>query len=124
MKRLFILAMILVLPMAAHAEGHMDVIQVSLKDGCTVAQYTAIAHDFNKDWGKKHGYKAEVLVPLQNEELTSIFWVGRTANAAAFGAAWDAWRDALPDAKSTAAKLQARLDACSTNSSRSGYDVY
>ena len=124
MRILLTIAIMFALPMAAHGAGHMDVIQVSLKDGCTVAQYAAIAQDFNKDWGKKHGYKAEVVVPIQSEELVSIFWVGRSANAAAFGAAWDAWRDALPDAKSTAAKLQARFDACSTNTSRNGYDVY
>jgi hypothetical protein len=123
MKQLLALALVM-LPLAAFAEGHMDVIQVDLKDGCTPAQYAAIAHDFNRDWGKDHGYHTEVLVPLQSQDLTSVFWIGRTADATAFGAAWDAWRDALPNAGSTAAKLQARFDACSTNASRRSYDVY
>ncbi len=123
MKRLLVLALF-VLPVAAHAEGHMDVIQVTLMEGCTAAQYAAIAHDFNESWGKDHGYMAEVLVPLQSQDLESVFWIGRTANAAAFGAAWDAWRDALPNAQSTAAQLQARFDECSTNTSRRSYDVY
>jgi len=53
-----------------------------------------------------------------------MFWVGRSANAAAFGKAWDTWRDALAKADSVPAKLNARLAACSTNVSRSGFDSY
>lgn len=122
MKMILSLAL-LFLPLAAHAD-HMDVIQVTLKDGCTPAQYAAIANDFNKTWGKDHGYKTEIAVPLQSQDLNSVFWIGRSASAAAFGAAWDAWRDALPDASTTAAKLQARFDKCSTNDSRRSYDLY
>ena len=122
MKKLLALAL-LVIPCAASAD-HLDVIQTKLKAGCAPAKWIQIVHDFNEQWGKDHGYKAEALVPLQAQDLVSVFWVGRSENAAAFGAAWDAWRDALPDAKSTAAKLQARFDACSTNEARSSYDVY
>ena len=122
MKKVWILASFL-LPMAANAEGHMDVIQADLQEGCTAAQYAAIAADFNESWGKEHGYTAEILAPLQSQDLTSVFWIGRTANAAAFGAAWDAWRDALPDASSVAAKLQARFDECVVNTSRRSYDI-
>jgi len=63
-------------------------------------------------------------VPIQNDDLVSIFWVGRAASAAAFGAAWDAWRDALPDSGSVAAKLWARIQKCSVNQSRSSYDIH
>lgn len=123
MKRLLALAL-LVLPTAAYSAGHMDVIQVSLKEGCTVQKYTQLASDFNQSWGKAHGYMTEILVPLQSQDLTSVFWVGRTADAAAFGAAWDAWRDELTEEKSTAAKLQARIDECSANIARRSYDIY
>jgi len=123
MKRLLALAL-LVLPTAAYSDGHMDVIQVSLKEGCTVQKYAQIASDFNQGWGKAHGYRTEILVPLQSQDLTSVFWVGRSADAAAFGAAWDAWRDELTKEKSTAAKLQARLDECSANGARRSYDIY
>jgi hypothetical protein len=123
MKKL--LALILfALPVSAQAGGHMDVIQVTLNEGCSVAQYVAIAHDFNESFGKAHGYHTEILAPLQSQDLTAVFWVGRSASAAAFGAAWDAWRDALPDASSVPAKLQARFDKCSTNQSRRSYDIY
>ena len=122
MKKLLAL-LLFAAPMSAQAE-HLDVIQVTLKDGCSVAQYAAIAKDFNETFGKEHGYSAEVAAPLQSQDLTSVFWLGRSANAAAFGAAWDAWRDAQADASSIPAKLQARFDKCSTNDSRRSYDTY
>ena len=122
MKSLLIAALVLG-PLSASAD-HLDVIQVKLKDGCTSNQYVEIAKDFNENWGKNYGYHAEIAVPVQNDELVSIFWLGRSANTEAFGKAWDAWRDQLADPKSLASKLQARLDNCSVNESRSGFDLY
>ena len=121
MKKLLALLLFAV-PMSAQA-GHMDVIQVTLKDGCTAVQYAAIAKDFNETFGAEHGYSAEIAVPLQSQDLNSVFWLGRSANAAAFGAAWDAWRDGQADPSSVPAKLQARFDKCSTNDARRGYDT-
>ncbi len=122
MRSLLIAALVLV-PLAASSD-HLDVIQVKLTDGCTLEKYVAIATDFNEQWGKNYGYRAEVAAPLQNDELVSIFWLGRSANTEAFGKAWDAWRDQFADPKSLASKLQARLDNCSVNESRSGFDLY
>ncbi len=123
MKNLLLIVALLALPLSAGAD-YMDVIQVTLSDDCSVEEYVQIKNDFNEQWGKNNGYRAEVAVPIQNDDLVSIFWVGRAASAAAFGAAWDAWRDALPDSGSVAAKLWARFQECSTNQSRSGFDVY
>jgi hypothetical protein len=122
MKNLMI-AVLACFPLSASAD-HLDVIEVKLKEDCTVAKYVAIANDFNEQWGKDYGYHSEVAVPVQNQALVSIYWLGRTANAEAFGKAWDAWRDQNMDSKSLASKLQARFDECSTNESRSGYDLY
>jgi hypothetical protein len=121
MKRL-LAAMLLILPVTSMAD-HLDVIEVRLKESCTFSSYLAIAKDFN-EWGKANGYQAEVLMPLQRSTLDTVFWVGRSANAAAFGKAWDTWRDALGNPDSVPAKLWARLAACSTNVSRTGYDTY
>ncbi len=123
MKNLFLIVALLALPLSAGAD-YMDVIQVTLSDDCSVEEYVQIKNDFNEQWGKNNGYRAEVAVPIQNDDLVSIFWVGRAASAAAFGAAWDAWRDALPDSGSVAAKLWARIQQCSANQSRSGFDLY
>lgn len=122
MKKLFCLAM-LCLPFSAFAD-YLDVIEVKLNEGCSFSQYLAIKNDFNSQWGSKNGYRAEVLMPIQSHNLVSFYWVGRAANAAAFGKAWDQWRDELSDPDSVAAKLWARFEACSMNMSRRGYDVY
>lgn len=103
---------------------HIDVIEVKLKEGCSLTEYLKIKDDFNSQWGSKNGYKSEVLMPIQSQNLISLYWVGRTASASAFGKAWDVWRDALNDPDSVPAKLWARFAACSTNISRRGYDVY
>lgn len=123
MKKI-VLTALLAFPFAAFAD-HMDVIQMKLGKNCSVAQYVAIMKEFNEQWAKDYGYEAELAVPLQSHDLASVFWVGRSANAEAFGKAWDAWRDAQSDPTSMAAKLQARFDACGeVVEARRGYDVY
>lgn len=121
MKKL-LLSILLFLPLSAFG-NHMDVIEFELLEGCSFSTYMGIVGDFNK-WGEAYGYHAEVAMPLQNENLTSLFWLGTSANAASFGKAWDAWRDTLSDPDSEASKLAARFDECSKNLSRHGYDIY
>jgi hypothetical protein len=121
--RKFLFVILTILPIAAFAD-HIDVIEVKLNEGCSMATYVAIKDDFNKQWGAKYGYQSEVLMPIQSSNLISLYWVGRSDNAAAFGKAWDQWRDELADPDSVASKLWARFLDCSTNVGRRGYDVY
>ena len=118
-----ILSLALLVPMAASAE-YMDVIEVQLNEGCSFNQYMEIVSDFNSDWAEAIGYKARVAMPLQNNNLVSLYWMGTTKDAATFGKVWDAWRDGLSDSKSKPAKLWDRFQDCSVNLSRQGYDVY
>lgn len=122
MKRITLVLLLLV-PMVTSAE-YMDVIEFKLNEGCSFNKYMEIVNDFNSDWGKANGYTSRVAMPLQNDNLVSMYWLGTTKDAAAFGKAWDTWRDALSDSNSTPAKLWARFEACSTNLGRSGYDIY
>jgi len=121
MKKILAIALLsLSLPALA---DHMDVIEFKLLEGCSFSKYMEIVDDFN-DWGKEYGYKAEIAVPLQSNNLINMFWLGTTADAASFGKAWDAWRDALDDPNSTPAKLWARFIECEENLGRRGYDIY
>jgi len=122
MKALLALALVCV-PVFAAAD-YLDVIQMKLKDGCSLDQLVSITKDFNEQWGKSHGYKGEIAAPLQSDDMASTYFVGRTASAEAFGKAWDSWRDDLSDAKSLPAKLNARFEKCSETKGRRGYDVY
>jgi hypothetical protein len=118
-----ILTLMLCLPASASAE-YLDVIEFRLKDDCSFGEYMQIANDFNTQWGANNGYSSRVAMPLQNDNLKSLFWVGTAENAEAFGRAWDTWRDALADPESVPSKLWERFQACSENIERSGYDLY
>jgi len=118
-----ILALFFFVPMAASAE-YMDVIEFTLNEGCTFDKYMEIVNDFNSDWGEENGYTTRIAMPLQSNNLVSMYWLGTTKDAAAFGKAWDTWRDALSDPKSTPSKLWARFVACEVNVGRRGYDIY
>ena len=119
----YILALLLLLPMTASAE-YMDVIEFKLNDGCSFNKYMEIVTDFNSKWSEALGYTASVAMPLQNDNLASMYWLGTTKDATTFGKVWDTWREALNDPKSTPARLWERFQECSVNLRRSGYDVY
>jgi hypothetical protein len=120
--RKLIALVLLALPLPAMAD-HYDVIEFKLTEACSFETYMGVVKDFN-EWGKGHGYQAEVAVKLQHTDLNTMIWLGRSANAATFGKAWDTWRNAQSDPASTPAKLQARFAKCSTNVGRRSYDVY
>ena len=122
MKKL-ILTLLICLPVSAFA-GHLDVIEFELTDSCTLDEYLQIAKDFNEQWAADKGYSSRIAVPIQSDNLTSLFWVGTSESTAAFGAAWDTWRDELSDPDSIASKLWVRFQACSVNIKRTAYDFY
>ena len=122
MRRLLMLA-IVVAPLCASAE-YLDVIQGKYKEKCSLQNYVAIKNDFNEQWGKTHGYRAEIADAVQSDDLASVYWIGHCASAESFGKAWDTWRTELSDSKSVAAKLNERFEKCVTNGSRRGYDLH
>ena len=122
MKQIIAIAL-LALPMCAAAD-HLDVIDFKLKEGCDLAKFVQIAHDFNTQWGASHGYHANIAVPLQSSDLESMRWLGRSKDAATFGKAWDTWRAESTDSNTVAGKLTARFGECSINTTRRGFDVY
>jgi hypothetical protein len=121
MKRILAI-MLLLSPMIALAD-HLDVIEFKLNDGCSFDKYLAIVKDFNQ-WGAKNGYRAEILAPIQSNNLVSMYWVGRSKDAATCGKAWDTWRNGQSDPNSVESKLWVRFSACMTSLSRRGYDAY
>lgn len=124
MKKIFKVAPLLAMlafPMIASAD-YMDVIEFKLKDGCNMAKYMEIVKEFNVV-AAENGYKAEILSPLQHNNLESRVWVGRTKNAESFGKAWDVYRSAQADANSSRGKLGARFAACSTLVARRSYET-
>ena len=118
-----LLACLLLLPFGAYAD-HIDVIEFTLKEDCSLDKYLAIKDDFNEQWGSKNGYQSEVLIPIQSNNLISLYWVGRSDSTAAYGKAYDQWSSDLDDPDSVASKLWARFRECSNNESRRGYSTH
>ena len=103
---------------------HLDVIQMELNKGCDFNQFMAIKTDFNSNWAKDYDYKVELLIAVQSNDLKSIFWVGRSSDAVAFGKGWEAWVSDLGKSGSVAAKLNARFEKCVTNMSRRSFVAF
>jgi hypothetical protein len=122
MKKLIAL-FVLAFPMASHAD-YVDVIASKLNAGCSADKYLQIVKDFRDQWGNERGYKVEILFPLQSADIQTFYWVGRAANAEAFGKGLDDWNAAQADTNSGPAKLMARFRECTTASSRAGYVTY
>lgn len=123
MRKLLIVVLFCV-PAAAWA-GHLDVIKFTLKEDCSLDSFLAIKEDFNNNWGKDHGYHAELAVPIQDEDVYSLYWLGRSADTAAFGAAYDAWEEQIKDPNSVAGQLNARLLECNGPwGGRYGYKIH
>ena len=121
MRRLLVMAIVLI-PMTVRAE-YLDVIAGKLKEKCSLEKYVTLKNDFNAQWGRSHGYQAEIASVVQSNDLVTVYWLGRTANAEAFGRAWDAWRTEISDSKSVAAKLNERFEKCVDNTGRRGFDL-
>ena len=122
MKKLMLL-FVLAFPMASHAD-YLDVIAMKMTGACSMSKYLQAVKDFNEQWGKSHGYRSEILAPLQSEDAKVFYWVGRTANAETFGKGLDEWNRGLADENSLSAKLMARFAECSTILSRSSFATY
>jgi hypothetical protein len=118
-----LLTALMFMPFAAFGD-HLDVIQLELKEGCSLADYRAIADDFNEQWGKKNAYHAEVAAPIQSHDMKSHYWLGRSADTAAFGKAYDTWQKESADPDSVAGKLNARFIKCSVSVGRRGYSLH
>jgi hypothetical protein len=119
MKKLMLL-LVLALPTASHAD-YLDIISSKLNAGCTMEKYLQIVQDFRAQWADARGYKVEILFPAQSRDVNTFYWVGRIANAEAFGKGLDAWSAAQADENSGPAKLMARFRECSSSESRAGY---
>lgn len=118
--RRLLAALLLLTPVAGVAD-HVDVIEVKLT--CEMDEYMAVVRDFNA-WAEDHGYQAEIAVKHFHADPGTLIWAGRSANAKAFGKAYDAWRNAQADSESVPAKLNARFAECSEIVGRRSYDVY
>ena len=121
--RKLIATLLLIVPTAAFAD-YVDVLSAKLNPGCSVSTMRQIVKDFNETWAKEGVYKAELLVPMMSQDLGTIYWVGRTKDAEAFGSGLERWVKESSDPNSVAGKLAARLNQCANWGSRGGFTTF
>lgn len=119
-RNLLFAFLLIVGPQAAQAD-YVDVITNKLSADCTMEKYLANVEEFRGVMTSQgYTYTVEILAPVTSADLSNVFWVGRTKDLATFGAEYTKWLTALEQAGSPEAKVNAKLNKCSTNVSRSG----
>jgi hypothetical protein len=114
----------LLAPLAAHAD-YLDVITTKLNAGCTLDKYTSVVQEFRGVMtSQKYKYTVEIAVPFVSNDLSVVYWIGREANAAAFGQETDRWNAAIAKPDTPEAKVNAKIAACGVNESRSGSTTF
>jgi hypothetical protein len=119
MKKL-ITMFLLAVPAVAMAD-YVDVLSAKLKDGCSIATFQQIVADFNATWAQGTDYKAQLLIPVMSEDLHTLYWVGRTTNAEAYGRSLERWVKEANDPNTVTGKLNERMNACVTWGGRAGF---
>ena len=119
--RILLFALLLIVgPQTAQAD-YVDVITNKMSADCTMEQYLASVEEFRGVMTSQgYTYTVEILAPVTGADLSSVFWVGRTKDFATFGAEYTKWLAALGQEGSPEAKVNAKLNECSMNVSRSG----
>ena len=121
MKKL-LAALLLLMPMASVAD-HYDVIEFKLKPTCSMTTYMAIVKEFNM-WAKDHGYQTEIAVKIHQADPGTHIWLGLSANAGAFGKAYDSWTAEVAKAGTVPSGLSKRFGECTELVNRRSYDAY
>lgn len=64
-------------------------------------------------------------MPLFNNDISTHYWLGRSADHETFGKAYDTWQSTQADADSVSAKLNASFGECGQeNTSRNAYMTF
>ena len=107
-------------PATAQAD-YVDVIGGKLNEGCSLEKYLKLVDEFRGVMKENnYEYTVEILQPVTSEDLSIIWWIGRSKDFPTFAEGYTQWEKALSDSKSAEAKLNKKIVKCSTNVSRAG----
>ncbi|MEQ8263380.1 hypothetical protein [Pseudohaliea sp.] len=122
MKKMAIAAALLSASALSQAE-HKDIIAFKMTGECSWGEYMKVVEDFN-GWANPRGYNAQIFMPHDDSDLETYYWVGTSADFAAFGTAYDEWMAGLMAGDSEPQKLNDRFAKCVVNHSRSSYVAF
>ena len=119
--RIPLLALLLILGPQSVQADYVDVITNKMTGDCSMEKYLAAVEEFRGVMTSEgYSYTVEILAPVSGPDLNSVFWVGRTQDFATFGAEYTKWLTALGKSGSPESKVNAKLNKCAMNVSRSG----
>ncbi len=119
--RATILTIVMLLAPQVVRGDYLDVITTRLGD-CSLEKYMGIVEEFRGVMKQQHyNYTVEVAVPLINNNMDAVVWVGRSPDLAIFGAEYTRWEGAIAKPGTPEAKVNEKLNACGENVSRSGH---
>lgn len=121
MIRATMLAIVLLfVPLAASAQ-YLDVIGNELKEDCSLDEYLKVVEAFRGVMkAEGYSYTVEIAQPHSSENLSTIWWIGRTKDLVTYASDYTKWEMALAKPGSRESKVNDKLNDCSKNISRSG----
>ena len=100
---------------------YLDVITTRLGD-CSQEKYLELVDEFRGVMkSQKYSYMVEIAIPLINDQMDVVFWIGRTADFATFGQEYSRWEKAVATGGTPEAKMNDKLNSCGENLTRSGH---
>ena len=120
-KRVAMLGLVLLLaPQVARAD-YLDVITLRLGD-CSLEKYMEIVEDFRAVIKQQnYPYSVEIAVPLMNDQLDVVYWIGRAPNFQSFGEGFSRWEREILKRGTPEAKVNDKFQECGENVSRTGH---
>jgi hypothetical protein len=101
---------------------YLDVITTRLDPACPLDKYMSVVKEFREVIDRRgYKYTVEIAVPLTNDVLDVVYWIGREPDFATFGAESDRWEAEVAKRGTPEATIDKKLDACGENVSRSGH---
>lgn len=119
--RMTLLAVAMLLAPAVARADYLDVITTRLGD-CSLDKYMSIVAEFRLVMAEqKYPYTVEIAVPFINNEMDTVYWIGRSPNLAAFAEGYTRWESQIAKSGTPEAKVSDRLNTCGESVSRSGH---
>ena len=103
---------------------YMDVIKFELTGNCSIAEIASIKDDFNKILkGQGQDYQAEIWQPIESDDTTVVYWVGKAPNFPDFAQEFTDYFEQASKGDTPEAGIEESMLNCRTELSRSGFLV-
>lgn len=122
MKKFLLVAVTTLFFMSPAYSDYIDVVKQELTGSCSIEEIAEIQDEMNSYMAKNdYDYEAEMFQPVEDVDITVVYWVGRSENFIGYATAYERWFDAASIIGSPEAKFMEALARCRVDVARSGY---